>query len=157
MSTRYFSRFLLVGASNALLHFIVLNIAFSSVGFSKMGSSIIATVFAMAYSFLLNKQFVFRSSSSVRSEVLAFVLVTGSGVLIIHNLIFSWLVVLLEHFDRLVHALISITGNRLGKDTILINVSTIFAAGVALAWNFIGYKFFVFKAREAVNDSDEED
>lgn len=47
------ARFLIVGFSNAMLHFAVLNTAFYAFDYSKIGSSIIATVCAVTYSFFL--------------------------------------------------------------------------------------------------------
>ncbi len=152
MITRRFLKFLIVGGSNAVLHFFVLNLAYSFLGTSKIMSSVLATIFAMTYSFILNKNFVFRSTTAIRSEVLAFVAVTVSGVLLIHNLIFSGIVYLLSLDNGLVPWLSSIIGGRISHDFIIINLATVVGAVFALLWNYYGYKRFVFTSGEATDE-----
>lgn len=152
MLSKRFGRFLLVGASNAVLHFTVLNVCFSLLGLNQITSSIIATVFAISYSFLLNKNFVFRSSATIRDEVVAFVLVTAIGVLILHNLVYIAVIYLLDHQISVVNIVEETLNYRLSRDSIVINVATVVGAVAALIWNYNGYRKFVFSSKEAKHE-----
>lgn len=149
MISKRFLRFLAVGGSNAVLHFTVLNVCFSIFKVSPILSSLIATFFAMTYSFLLNKNFVFKSSSAIRDEVLAFIAVTASGVLVVHNLIYILIIYLLHHSIQVVNVVEETVNYRISQDSIVINIATIAGAVVAMLWNYNGYKLFVFKNKEA--------
>lgn len=139
---------MLVGVSNALLHFSILNISFSIIGLSKITSSITATVCAMFYSFVLNRNFVFKSNARRDREVVLFIAVTVLGVLVIHNLAYLYLNHLLDNHDFLAMRLESISGNTLSRDSIKINLSTVGGASIALLWNYIGYKYIVFNKQD---------
>jgi putative flippase GtrA len=154
--SKRFIRFLLVGGSNALLHFSVLNICFSLLKFNPLTSSIVATFFAMSYSFLLNKNFVFKSSAAIRDEVLAFIIVTVSGVLIIHNLVYILFVYLLNHSVSVVNVVEETIGYRISHDSIVINIATVAGAIVAMIWNYNGYKRFVFTNPEVKHEFEEQ-
>lgn len=107
----------------------------------------------MSYSFLLNKNFVFRSSAAIRDEVIAFVAVTATGVLIIHNLVYILFIYLLHHTISVVNILEETVNYRISSDSIVINVATIAGAIVALLWNYNGYRLFVFKGKDPVRES----
>lgn len=148
-------RFLLVGASNAVLHFSILNIAFFYLHQSKVASSIIATVFAMVYSFILNRNFVFKSKNGhLTSQALSFILVTVFGMLLVHNAVYIGVLWALEHDTvGVTLAIERMTGGLLSADFIDINLSTVIGAAFAMVWNYNGYRIFVFKKRS--KDSDE--
>lgn len=145
---------MLVGASNAVLHFTVLNICFSVFGLNQIVSSIIATVFAICYSFFLNKNFVFLSKASLRDEVIAFIVVTVIGVLLIHNLIYICFIYLLDQQISIVNIVEETVNYRISRDSIVINIATIAGAVVALMWNYNGYKRFVFTSKDAKYEFD---
>lgn len=136
---------MIVGGSNALLHFTILNICFSVFGFNPLISSVVATFFAMTYSFMLNKNFVFRSRAGNKEIALAFVLVTASGVLIVHNLVYILFVYLLHHSISVVNIIEETINYRISEDSVVINIATIAGAIAAMLWNYNGYKKLVFK------------
>ena len=144
-------RFLLVGFSNAALHFTVLNLTFYSLGLSKIGASLAATLCAVTYSFFLNKDFVFKNKAkgeTLLSEAALFVLVTLSGMLIIHNLTYLGVVHLISgHDSSIISLLATTTGHRFSSDFVDINFATVCGALVAMFWNYNGYRMFVFKAK----------
>lgn len=142
----------MVGGSNAILHFTILNICFSFFLISPLPASIIATLFAMAYSFLLNKNFVFKSPAAIQKEVVSFVLVTISGVLFIHNLIYVIFIYLLNHSISVVNILEETISYRISEDSIIINIATVAGAIVAMIWNYNCYRIFVFKNPEVENE-----
>lgn len=142
-------RFLLVGFSNAALHFTILNLSFYVLGLGKIGASLVATLCAVTYSFFLNKDFVFKNKAegeTLLSEAALFILVTLSGMLIIHNLTYLVVVHLLAgHDNTIINLLATTTGHRFSSDFVDINFATICGALVAMFWNYNGYRMFVFK------------
>ncbi len=144
--------FLLVGGSNAVLHFSILNVCFSLLHLNPLASSIVATCFAMTYSFLLNKNFVFKSSAGIRQEVAAFVLVTVTGVLVVHNLIYVLFIYILHHNISVVNIVEETINYRISKDSVVINIATVAGAIIAMLWNYNGYKRFVFKNKQAEDE-----
>lgn len=106
----------------------------------------------MAYSFLLNKNFVFKSSAAIRDEVVAFIAVTVSGVLFVHNIVYVLFIYLLNHNVSVVNIMEETLGYRISQDSIVINLATIAGAIVALIWNYNGYRLYVFKNKRAKDE-----
>ena len=152
-----FTRFLLVGFSNAALHFSVLNACFYILDASKIVASLVATICAVTYSFFLNRGFVFKAKDKNALRLVAlFALVTLSGMLFIHNLTYVLSIHLLSGHEEKIAALIfAVTGQVFSNDFIDINLATVFGAIAALIWNYNGYRLFVFpngKITEADNE-----
>lgn len=146
---------MVVGASNAVLHFSILNASFFYLHHSKIVSSIIATIFAMMYSFVLNRNFVFKSQNGhLTSQALSFMLVTVTGILLVHNAVYIAVLWALEHDTvGVTLAIERMTNGLLSADFIDINLSTVIGAAFAMVWNYNGYRIFVFKKHS--KDSDE--
>jgi putative flippase GtrA len=152
-----FFRFFIVGTSNAILHFSVLNATFYLLGAGRLIASIIATICALIYSFVLNRKFVFHShdSNSAR-QVLLFVIVTLTGMLLIHNMVYMLTIIILTNREQvIIGAIRSITGVAVRSDFVDINISTIVGAIFALFWNYNGYRLFVFNAKNKKDDDEE--
>lgn len=146
-------RFLAVGGSNALLHFTILNISFFFLGQTKIAASIIATIFAVMYSFFLNRNFVFRSKGKMTKQASSFVVVTLLGMLVIHNTIFILSLWFLESYGANISIFIKeILFNKISIDFINLNLATVVGAIFAMIWNYNGYKFFVFSEQDKKND-----
>ena len=126
------------------------------IGLNQITSSIVATIFAISYSFLLNKNFVFHSSRAIREEVIAFVVVTIIGVLILHNLVYVGFIYLLNQNISVVNIVEETINYRISRDSIIVNLATIVGAIVALIWNYNGYKKFVFINKIAKNEYEEQ-
>ena len=140
-------RFLIVGGTNALLHFTVLNVCFFILGQAKITSSIIATIVALTYSFFLNKNYVFRNkeSAKLKKQAIRFISVTVFGMLIIHNSVFALAIWYLEGVGvNISTSLHSILQDKITIDFIIINTATIIGAIFAMFWNYNVYRFFVF-------------
>lgn len=149
-------KFVIVGVLNTLIDFGVLNIlvflgftaAFAFLGQEFLIANIISVAVAMINSFVLNKQWTFRSEEGrIYLEILKFLTVTIIGMFVIHQLIFSFfyyrfhgitdLAVWIIHFLRL---------NSIFSDTfVVLNFAKVIAIVGSFIWNFLGYKFFVFK------------
>jgi len=152
-------RFLMVGASNAVLHFSVLNASFFFLHQSKIVSSIIATIFAMTYSFILNRNFAFKSKNHhLTTQAIAFIVVTLSGMLFVHNAVYIAVLWLLEHDSiGITLAIEKITNGVLTADFIDINLSTLLGAIFAMVWNYNGYRLFVFKNHSEADGEKKDD
>lgn len=106
----------------------------------------------MAYSFMLNKNFVFKSTAAVRNEVMAFIAVTTTGVLVVHNLVYVLFIYILDHNISVVNIVEETVNYRISGDSIVINIATVAGAIVALIWNYNGYRLFVFKNKQAEHE-----
>ncbi len=132
------TRFLIVGASNTAVNFVVLNFAFYFFNLGKLSSSIVATLTAILWSFFLNRSFVFRDKEQPAKKFILFFLLSSLGVLILQSSVFMLFVTLLEHSG--------------GGDALIINLSNVFASIVVGFWNYYSYKTFVFtKSNERVD------
>lgn len=142
-------RFVIIGLCNAAISFGILNIAFSVLHQGKIVSSIIATSCALAFSFVLNRNFVFGDKSKrAHKQLPAFIIVTVSGSLLVLNLIYILtLKVLNGHEGLIIDPIKTLTAITLAKNFVDINMSTVVGAVAALLWNYNGYRLFVFKGR----------
>lgn len=133
------TKFVLVGGSNFLIDLGVLNFFIAITGISQGFWAIIfkslSFLVAVTWSFSWNKFWTFRSleTSSAGRQFIEFFLVTGVGFLINiggFSAINDWIG---PHggIPAKTWASVAATG----------------AAGIGLVWNFLGYKFLVFKKR----------
>jgi len=106
----------------------------------------------MTYSFWLNKNFVFKSSAAIKDVVIAFIAVTATGVLIVHNLVYVLFIYILGHNISIVNILEETINYRISHDSVIINIATIIGATAALLWNYNGYKRFVFVNKEVLDE-----
>ncbi|MBI4132918.1 MAG: GtrA family protein [Candidatus Sungbacteria bacterium] len=132
-----FSKFLLVGGLNFLVDLGVLNILIFATGiaggFYVVSFKAVAFLVAVTSSFLLNKFWTFRALSVEHAglQFFEFLVVSGVGIAVnvgIFALVNNWL------------------GPQAGiDDKTWASVSAGSAAIAGLLWNFLGYKFVVFR------------
>lgn len=134
-----FSKFLLVGGLNFLIDLGVLNLLVFATGIASglpaAGFKAVAFMVAVTSSFFWNKFWTFRalSTSHVGGEFFVFLVVSAIGLL-----------VNVGTFALVNDAL----GPRSGIDPqTWASISAGGAAVIGLLWNFVGYKFLVFKKR----------
>lgn len=136
-------RFVLVGISNTVLDFLVLNILL----FCKVNilfANTISTGIAMLYSFFMNKKWTFRNSGDnyVR-EVILFFIFTAIGIWVIQNGCIYLLNLIVPDF---------------GLPEIIYNNAIKLAASIpSLTWNYLTYNRFVFtnSKKESATDDKE--
>ncbi|HUS25920.1 MAG TPA: GtrA family protein [Nevskiaceae bacterium] len=143
-------RFALVGIGNTAVNFAILNFAFYVLNQGKIVSSIIATSCAVAFSFALNRNFVFaHKTGKALHQLILFVVVTVSGVMLVQNAVFALGVRLLPgHETPLINLVESLAKLRLSPDFIDVNLSNAVASLAVMFWNYNGYRLFVFKQEE---------
>jgi len=137
------SKFVIVGVINTGIDFAVLNallfstkiysgrwlILFNSISFSA----------AVINSYFLNKYWTFKSQSGEDSKAKQF-----SQFLIIS-------VIGISINDAIVYGLATFTSPLFGFSAQMwTNVAKLFATAASMVWNFIGYKFIVFKKKDSI-------
>lgn len=142
------SRFVLVGIANTAVNIAVLNLAFYALHQGKLTSSFIATSCAVVFSFIMNRSVVFQDKSRTAQRLARFVLLTGTGVLLVQNSVYALgLALLHQHNLGLSGVIYSLTGVRLGVDFIDVNLSNVIASLCVMFWNYNSYRLFVFNGR----------
>lgn len=148
-------KFAAVGVINTLIDYVILNAlvflgltaAITILGQEFLMANIISVFVAMVNSFILNKQWTFKSAVegiNLFWEIVKFLVITIIGMFIVHQIVFN---VFYYNFP----SLFSSVSHFLNLDKILsdkfviLNGAKSIAIIISLIWNFIGYKFIVFK------------
>lgn len=144
-------RFAVVGVCNAAISFGVLNLAYYHLHQGKITSSILATSCALAFSFVMNRGFVFGDKTKrAYRQLPVFVIVTVTGSLLLLNAVYILSIRLLNGHERIITVPIhTVTGVMLSRSFVDINVATVIGAIAALIWNYNGYRWFVFKGKHS--------
>lgn len=136
-----FGKFVLVGGFNFLLDAAILNFFLVATkltaGLPQTGFKGVSFVFGIVSSYLLNKHWTFSAGSKedVKKEITRFILISGIGFALNVGL------------DYIFVNMVSSFWNM--KPILWAQFSAVMAAAVTMSWNFLGYKFIVFKIRTA--------
>lgn len=130
-----FVKFCIVGVLNTVIDFGSLNILSYltgiTSGFLVGGINIPGFVVGIPNSYFWNKKWVFNSKSNITQSASPFLIVTLAGIFI--N---SALVILLTTYINPPVAMSS---------ELWLNIAKVIATVASLVWNFVGFKFLVFK------------
>ena len=123
-------RFAIVGISNTVLDFTLMNLL-SLAGLNLIIANTISTGIAMIYSFLMNKKWTFRNAGQdYLRQVILFFVFTAIGIWVIQN----GLIILAQHYLP-----------RFGlSDQAFNNLAKLGASVFSLTWNYLTYNHFVF-------------
>lgn len=136
-------RFILVGIFNTCLDFLLLNILTFMGDLNVLVANSTSVFIGITVSYFLNHVFVFRSKEPLSfRKYLTFFAVTGVSSLVIQNLIIYGASVVTE--SSLNHSLF-IVRQLAEHRQIELNVAKALAVGVGMVWNFLLYKYVVFK------------
>lgn len=140
-------RFVLVGVCNAVISFGLLNLLFYKIHLQKIPASLVATSCALLFSFVMNREYVFKDKDqAARQQLPIFILVTISGsVLVLNSVYIISLHLLSGHESLIIGPIQTLTTLKLTGSFVDINLSTVIGAIAAMVWNYHGYKWFVFK------------
>ena len=136
-------RFVLVGISNTVLDFVVLN-ALLFCGINILFANTISTGIAMLYSFFMNKKWTFRNAgNNYIREVILFFIFTIIGIWIIQNgCIYSLNMVIPD----------------LGLPEVIYNNAIKLSASIpSLTWNYLTYNRFVFTNNKKESATDDKE
>lgn len=136
-------RFVLVGISNTILDFVILNVLL----FCKVDilfANTISTGIAMLYSFFMNKKWTFRNSgNNYVKEVILFFIFTIIGIWIIQNGCIYLLNLIVPDF---------------GLPEVIFNNAIKLAASIpSLTWNYLTYNRFVFTNNKKESATDDKE
>jgi len=153
-------RFIVVGILNTFIDYLILNLlvffGFTAIlvilGQKFLIANIISVFAAMINSFILNKQWTFQSKGgNVYLEIVKFFVITVIGMFVVHQLVFNLFYYRLPAITASVILISEIfkLNNIFSGQFIALNFAKTVAVAVSLIWNFLGYKFIVFKPRGA--------
>lgn len=148
-------RFVVVGCFNTLLDTSLLLIMVKAFNWSPLIANSLSVSIAITVSYFLNHRIVFRQTGDYTLKKYAhFFLVTGLGVIIIQDLIIYlvtdkfWVISKTTTFTLFQHAVSLKTTELLGAKWT--------AVLIGMFWNYLLYKYTVFRGHEAAeNKSDE--
>lgn len=131
------ARFLTVGFANTAVDFGILNllmlISLTSKNEILALFNVISFLIAATHSYFWNKLWTFQIKEKTKafSQFSQFVVISFVGVLINSGIIYF---------------VIEWAGQEMGKQ-VWVNIAKVFATIISLMWNFVGYKFIVFKKK----------
>jgi len=143
-----FVKFCVIGFLNAAIDFGVLNLLslYTGItsGFILGGVNVPGFIIAATNSYFWNKFWVFSHKRQIGEKVSYGDLPTFVAVVVSGALVNSGLVVL---FSTYFHPAFGMSPER------WLNIAKVVASAAALAWNFIGFKLFVFRGIDSQNQS----
>lgn len=137
---KQFSKFAVVGLLNTAIDFAVLNILTLITGIVQgpwvILLNTISFTAATTNSYFFNKHWTFRDTKKEQEEkkFIQFLAISIVGAIINGGVVYG-----ITTFVKPVLGSFGIA------DQLWVNIAKVFATGISLIWNFLGYKFFVFK------------
>lgn len=153
-TTKQAGKFIGVGISNTIVDFVVLNVlvflglrATLTIGQRQfLIANIISVSCAMVNSFIWNRKWTFSSKEkAVLLQVIKFLVITLIANYLIQQIVLNQLYYRFDLLDKFAEILARIIPKT--KDFFKLNISKAFAVLCAGIWNFLGYKFFVFRKK----------
>jgi putative flippase GtrA len=139
-------RFAIVGVSNFLVDFIVYNLLLRfTPGISAVWAGIISGTAAMINSFIFNKNFTFRAKNLSVFRLVLFFVITAFGLYAIRPLIIYFFTSVWLWPSQVAYDFTSWLNLPLSQEFDTRNVALLFAIVVVLFYNYLMYKYFVFK------------
>lgn len=127
------ARFGAVGALNTVLDFGLLFI-FKGLGLPVELANILSTGVAFVFSFLANKKYTFKTTSTnIARELVLFVVVTLTGLWVLQT---GFIALSLPWLTSLI-----------GNDSLALFIAKLIATGISMIWNYLLYHYVVFKQR----------
>jgi putative flippase GtrA len=143
-----FAKFCIVGFLNASIDFGILNLLSwytgLTSGFIIGGVNVPGFIVAATNSYFWNKFWVFSHTRQPGEKVSYGNFWTFAAVAVSGALINSGIVIFVSTY---IHPLFGLTPSR------WLNIGKVIASALALLWNFLGFKFFVFKGIDSQNQS----
>lgn len=140
-------RFLLAGGLNTGLDFLFLNILVFLFNALPLVANTISVIIGITISYFLNHYFVFKSTETVTlKKYFMFFLATGFSSLIIQSVIILGFAAFFQtDFSR---SLFVVSDSPM-TEFVELNIAKAVAVVIGMVWNFLIYKYFIFKDRTA--------
>ena len=131
-------RFVLVGALNTAVDFIILLLLATSIGVPASIANIISTSIALLVSYVLNKKAVFgNTDTNNRTQFILFVLVTLFGLWVLQTIIIT-----------IVSSILSQWLGIAATNAAILIIAKLAATVVSLTWNYLWYSRVVFSQKK---------
>ena len=151
-------RFLIAGCCNTALDFLILNVLTLALGLPVLLANSISVMFGISISYALNHFFVFRYPYKISwKKFLSFFALTGFSSLILQNVIIFFFEMF---FDTQFGNSLLLLPDAEGRHVLALNIAKLCAVMVGLVWNFLAYRFVVFRkpaGAAATGSADEKD
>jgi len=142
------SKFAIIGLISTFVDFVILNllISFFSItsGFWILPISLTSFTIASINSYFLNKNWTFKvKNNSKKVKFSNFFLISLIGLSINAFVVFIITTYIHPFFD--ISFILAMLGKMSNIDYIWVNIAKLFATVLSMTWNYLGYKFIVFK------------
>ncbi len=142
-------RFAAVGVFNTLFGFAAFN-ALLLAGMTPIPAHVLSVTVGMVVSFLANRAFVFKHrEGSAFKQALAFFATTAFGMYVLQTAV---ILLLLDLWTAPFDALVPLFGGIADHALLRANAAKVVATGVSLTWNFLAYRYLVFRKRVPSSD-----
>lgn len=141
-------KFSIVGIINTLIDFIALNIFTAIFGLPRIPANVASATIAIAFSFMANRQLVFKPSGQhYFKQAILFLVVTAFGLYVLQNLIIFGLTEYWTWPLDTGYSLVKALGldQTFSLDFVYTNGAKAVATAFSMVWNFVFYKKVVFK------------
>lgn len=134
---------MIAGCCNTALDFLILNVLTLALGLPVLLANSISVMFGISISYALNHFFVFRYPYKISvKKFLSFFALTGFSSLILQNVV----IYLFEmFFDTQFGNSLLLLPDAEGRHVLALNIAKLCAVGVGLVWNFLAYRYIVFR------------
>lgn len=140
-------RFLVAGCFNTALDFLLLNVLTLAFGLPTLAANTISVLIGIGVSYTLQHFFVFRYPYRINLlKFLQFFAVTGFSSLVLQNVVIFLFEML---FDTKFGNSLLFLSDPAGNAILALNVAKASAVLTGLVWNFLFYKFVVFRVKAA--------
>lgn len=123
-------RFAIVGGTNTVIDFGILFLL-TGLGLDKIIANYASTSVALAFSFVANRKYTFKSEANAKRQIIPFLVVTLIGLWVIQPLII-WMYTLV-----------------LGDSSLALFIAKLLATVASLIWNYLLYSRYVFTEKKA--------
>jgi putative flippase GtrA len=137
------ARFVAAGCVNTVLDLSLLNLFVFGLHITPLIANVLSVTAGITCSYFLNHYFVFRSQvPHSASKVLRFFLITGFGLLVIQTVVLGLFSVL---YGVVYGRGVFILGIFHDNQYLQLNIAKVVAVGVGMFWNYMFYRYFIFK------------
>lgn len=136
-------RFAMAGTCNTCLDFLLFNFLVFTVALPVLVANTLSVAICVVISYFLNQRYVFRGVSRASWKNLTlFALITGFSSIVLQGLVI-WLFGVFTHsiFGHSLLVMQNVNDHR----SIQVNMAKAAAVGTGMVWNFLFYKYVVFK------------
>ncbi|WP_088073003.1 GtrA family protein [Gottfriedia luciferensis] len=134
---RTFIRFIAVGVANTIVGLLSIYLLLHLVGLSYWWSTFLGNAIGACISFILNRNFTFKSHGSVTKSIPLFILV----ILVCYFISYNLGAKIIDY---------SLANQNLLPDKFKTDLAVLFSSGLYTILNYFGQKLFVFKNKKIV-------